>query len=67
MPVYEYVCPVCGKVSEEYHSIKEIETTIVPCDCMDEDGLPICMVRKTSNKSGFKFKGGSPTKSRCPY
>ena len=60
MPLYHYHCSKCNCDVFENFSIKEVDKKVVKCD-----GCKKKMKRMIGNPR-FSFKGGSPTKSRCP-
>ena len=51
-PMYEYQCPVCEKVIEVEHSIKE--TPIIKCDCRKKN-RPVC--KRLISGCSFTLKG----------
>ena len=59
MPIYTYRCPKCGSEVDCIHKINERHVENCP-------KCPKTRMKKVVGKPRFSFKGGSPTKSRCP-
>lgn len=49
-PIYEYECPQCGKILEEFRSLSERDTELLCDDCMKK-------LYRVVSRSSFLLKG----------
>lgn len=54
MPIYEYECPSCRRISEVLQKVNDPSPTCGDCEVK---GQPCEMVRLISKKGGFILKG----------